>query len=100
MIRFSHDDHFNHLSHSTIEEWFVRTYDDSGNFNVCWVEKVLFKANQRDSMFSRPIGKDGILNDYPEIGVYLVKMLRSARSAGTAMTISVARVIILGIFAG
>ena len=41
--KFSHDGWFNTLIHSTLEGWYSRTVDDSGNKGIVWHEAVLLK---------------------------------------------------------
>jgi hypothetical protein len=95
--KFAHDGRFDQLSFSTIEGWFHRTISEDGARNVLWVEKILQKVRARESMFSRPSGKEGILNTYPEIGVKIVKMLKAIRNAGAIVNSSICRSVIVGI---
>jgi hypothetical protein len=91
----SSDGRFATLSHSTIEGWFDRTKDDSGNIGILWKESL--KVLARESMHIGGSGRQGILNAYPEIGELIVEMLKGLRATGSIVNGSVARVLIVGV---
>jgi len=95
--KFSHDGRFNRLTHSTIEGWYCRTTDASGNRGIIWQEAVLIRVQNRQSMFLPGTGRNGILNSHPEIVALISDMLQNMRKTGCVVNGTVARVIIVGI---
>jgi hypothetical protein len=95
--KFSYDGRFNRLTHSTVEGWFCRTADASGNQGIIWQEKVLIRVQNRKSMFLSGTGRNGILNSHPEIVALISDMLKNMRKTGCIVNGTVAHAIIVGI---
>jgi len=96
-LKYSYDGRFDRLTHSTIEGWFCRTTDASGNRGIVWQEKVLLRVQNRQSMFLPGTGRNGILNSHPEIITLITEMLQNMRKTGCVVNGTVARAIIVGV---
>ena len=96
-IQYSFDGRFNSLSHSTLEGWFSRTVDESGNNGIVWHEKILLKVQSRQSMYTCGTGRSGILDPHPEIVSIITDLLQKIRATGSVINGSTARIVILGV---